>query len=101
MTEDDMSNCNLFLKFTTTDPKQSIHLSGYTLSTCVHEIDVCNLLLFIRSCSSDEESKVMSRRHAHQNDMRGTLRGAIASCIFACCIALPLVYAHAPDDDAP
>ena len=68
-----MSNCNLFLKFTTTDPKQSSHLSGYTLSTCVHEIDVCNLML----------------------------RGAIASCISTCCITLPIVYAHAPDDDAP
>ena len=36
-----------------------------------------------------------------KNDMRGTLRGAIASCIFACCITLPFVHAHAPDDDAP
>ena len=38
-----------------------IHPSGYTLSTCVHEIDVCNLMLFIPSCSSNEESKVMSQ----------------------------------------
>ena len=82
MTEDDMSNC---MKFASTDPKQSGHLSGYTLSTCVHEINVCNLMLFIRSCSPDEESKVMSRM---KNDMRGTLRGAIASCIVACCIRL-------------
>ena len=28
----------------------SIHLSGYTLCTCVNEINVCNLMLFIRSC---------------------------------------------------
>ena len=55
-------------------------------------------MLFIRSCSPDEESKVMSRM---KNDMRGTLRGAIATCIFACCITLPFVHAHAPDDDAP
>ena len=38
-------------------------------------------MLFIRSCSSDEESKVKSTRYAHQNDIRGTLRGAILSCI--------------------
>ena len=56
-----MSNCNLSLKSASIDPKESSHLSGYRLGTCVHEIDVFNLMLFIRSCSSDEESKVMSQ----------------------------------------
>ena len=65
-----MSNCNLSLKFASADPKQSSHLSGYTLGTCVHEIDVCNLMLFIRSCSSNEESKVMSRNNKQDGGLR-------------------------------
>ena len=37
-----------------------------------------------------------------KNDMRGTLRGAIASCSFlhAAVLHAAFVYAHAPDDDA-
>ena len=56
-------------------------------------------MLFIRSCSPDEESKVMSRM---KNDMRGTLRGAIASCslLHAAFLHAAFVYAHVPDDDA-
>ena len=57
-----VANCEIYVS----SIEQSIHPSGYTLSTCVHEIDVCNLMLFIRSCSSNEESKVMSQWHAHE-----------------------------------
>ena len=34
------------------------------------EIDVCNLMLFIRSCSSNEESKVMSRNNKQDGGLR-------------------------------
>ena len=37
-------------------------------------------MLFVQSCSSDEESKVMSQWCAHQNGMQETLRGVIPSC---------------------
>ena len=35
--------------------------TGICLGLYVHEIDVCNLLLFVRSCTSDEESNIMSQ----------------------------------------
>ena len=66
------------------------------ITTGVHEIHVCHLMLFIRSCSSDDESKAMSRLCAHQNDTRGTLRGAIPSCIvhaaFHCRLSVPMLH---------